>query len=165
MKHSSSVSGVYIISIFTPASLDIGFKVLSCLSLSLIFSIVTILWSLDYYLELTLAIMSLALSYRWVALSMRQYFLQFWWSFFALDFWWISIPLSGVIHQLLPVKFTSLVTILSFTLLHLSFVWIRRFASQMRSLSSFTIRDECTLIICNCCTHSLYFVLALMSSL
>ena len=61
MKHSSSVSGVYIISIFTPASLDIGFKVLSLLCLSILSSIIRSAWILDSSLELPMDAISLAL--------------------------------------------------------------------------------------------------------
>ena len=165
MRPSSSGSGFYILRIFTPAPLDIGFKLLSLLGMSLLFSIMRSAWSLDSSLELPLSDISTALSYRLVSLSVRHYFLQFVLSFFALDFLWIIFPNSIVRHHLIPVKLSSLVTFYSLTLLTIYFLWIRIFISLMRSWASFTVIDECTLLMCKCLTLALAFFLAIMSSL
>ena len=64
MRPSSSVSGVSIISLFTPDPLDLCFKIMSILDMSLLISIVRSAWSLDYSLYLTMAVISLDLYSR-----------------------------------------------------------------------------------------------------
>ena len=64
MRPSSSVSGVSIISLFTPDPLDLYFKIMSILDMSLLISIVRSAWSLDYSLYLTMAVISLDLYSR-----------------------------------------------------------------------------------------------------
>ena len=64
MQPSSSGSGVSVLSLFTPAPLYLGFKVMSLLYLSLHFSIVISAWILGYSLELTMAAIYMALSSR-----------------------------------------------------------------------------------------------------
>ena len=50
--------------LFTTDPFDLGFKIMGCLDLSLIFSIVRSAWSIDYNLVLPLLAMSLTLSSR-----------------------------------------------------------------------------------------------------
>ena len=61
MLPSYSGCGVYILILFTPDPLDPGFKVLSLMDLSLIFSIMRSSWSLDHSLKLPMPSISLAL--------------------------------------------------------------------------------------------------------
>ena len=73
MRPPSSGSGVSILSLLTPDPFGLGFKGLSHLAPSLLFSIAIIECRLDSPSVLPLAAVSLALPSSWVALNFKTY--------------------------------------------------------------------------------------------
>ena len=110
------MSGFYNLSLLTPDPFIMGRRFLSRLSLSMIFSVSGSVWSLYPSIVFLFFTISVALSYKYVAIKFMQLFFNARYSFLALVFCCMSATRSRESHHLLPVIFAIFFTVLSLSL-------------------------------------------------
>ena len=135
------LSGVSILSLFTPSYLILDCKYFSCLALSLGFSFVRRHLILASYSVFPIFAISRAISSRYVALNCMQFFVHSWYSLIAFNFWWRRVLMLRGGHHLLPVMYYRFVTAFSFIFISLSFLCMRRVTRRRRIWASLTVLE------------------------